>query len=144
MSKKKPSKRKGGAAIRSTVGLGATERTSRGFEFVNFKDHYGVPCSLQASSLAIYCKPGTSAVWLGCDDAQPKIMASDAARLGIKTDAPCGWIPYPIPDEVLLSTRMHLNREQVAGLIAHLQSWLDRDTFKAPNGRGERPGPQDA
>lgn len=111
---------------------------------MNFKDHYGVPCSLQASSLAIYCKPGTSAVWLGCDDAQPKIMASDAARLGIKTDAPCGWIPYPIPDEVLLSTRMHLNREQVAGLIAHLQSWLDRDTFKAPNGRGERPGPQDA
>lgn len=107
---------------------------------MNFKDHYGVPCSLQASSLAIYCKPGTSAVWLGCDDAQPKIMASDAARLGIKTDAPCGWIPYPIPDEVLLSTRMHLNREQVAGLIAHLQSWLDRDTFKAPNAEVSEPG----
>jgi hypothetical protein len=25
---------------------------------------------------------------------------------------------------------MHLNREQVAGLIGHLQSWLKTDSFK--------------
>ena len=52
--------------------LEKVERTSRGFEVVNFKDHYGTKCSLQASSLAIYEKPGTSAVWLGVDDAAPK------------------------------------------------------------------------
>ena len=75
--------------------LGKVERTERGFELVNFTDCNGNPCGLQASSLAIYEKPGTSAVWLGQDD-----------------------------------HRMHLNREQVAALVAALQSWLKRDTFK--------------
>lgn len=80
--------------------LGAVERTSRGFEFIAFNDCYGEKCSLQASSLAEYEKPGTSAVWLGCEE----------------------------------PARMHLNREQVTALIAHLQSWLDNDTFAvAPN-----------
>lgn len=111
--------------------LGKVERTSRGFEVVNFKDHYGTKCSLQASSLAIYEKPGTSAVWLGVDDAAPKCLHEDAAKLGIKTDATCGWVDVPMSDKIHLTTRMHLNREQVEALIPMLQSWLKRDTFKA-------------
>ena len=110
--------------------LGKVERTSRGFEVVNFKDHYGTKCSLQASSLAIYEKPGTSAVWLGVDDAAPKCLHGDAAGLGIKTDATCGWVDVPMSDKIQMTTRMHLNREQVEALIPMLQSWLKRDTFK--------------
>ncbi len=88
--------------------LGKLDHTSRGFELIEFKDHYGEPCSLQASSLAIYEKPGTSAIWLGCEEAKNHHVTGEA-----------------------LSPRMHLNREQVAALIAHLQSWLDNDTFAA-------------
>lgn len=114
--------------------LGKVGRDYRGFEIVNFKDHYGVPCSLQASSLAIYVKPGTSAIWLGVDDPQPKVLHGDAAALGVKTDATCGWVDYPISDKVNLTTRMHLNREQVEALIPMLQGWLKRGTFKVKAG----------
>ena len=41
------------------------ERTQRGFQFLEFKDRYDLPCTLQQSSLADYEPPGTSAVWLG-------------------------------------------------------------------------------
>jgi hypothetical protein len=34
-------------------------------------------------------------------------------------------MPYPIPKEVLLSTRMHLNREQVKEIIPILQKFVD-------------------
>lgn len=47
--------------------LGKVQRTARGFEFIKFKDRYGEGCSLQASSLADYTEPGSSAVWLGLD-----------------------------------------------------------------------------
>lgn len=110
--------------------LGAVDHTARGFEVIEFADCYGVKCSLQASSLAEYEKPGTSAVWLGIQDASPIVLASDAAKVGIETTQTCGWVPYPVPDEVQMKTRMHLNRDQVAALIRHLQSWLDNDTFE--------------
>ena len=75
--------------------LGPVTRTDRGFELVEFRDCYDKDCELQASSLAVYEKPGTSAVWLGRG-----------------------------------SPRMHLDRDQVAALILHLQNWLKRGTFK--------------
>lgn len=87
--------------------LGPVNQTSRGFEIIEFIDHYGEKCSLQASSIAIYDKPGTSAVWLGCDEAKNHHVTQEP-----------------------LSPRMHLNREQVAALISHLQSWLNSDTFE--------------
>ncbi|MES2367010.1 MAG: hypothetical protein V4563_14135 [Pseudomonadota bacterium] len=111
--------------------LGNVKRTHRGFEIISFKDHYGTSCSLQASSLAVYEKPGASAVWLGVDDPSPKCLHGDAAGLGVKTDATCGWVDYPLSDKVQITTRMHLNREQVEALIPALQNWLNRDTFKA-------------
>lgn len=109
--------------------LGQVQTTPRGFEIVKFSDRYNAQCSLQQSSLAEYEQPGTSAVWLGVDDAEPVVLASDAAKVGIKTEETCGWVPYPIPEEVMLTTRMHLTREQVESLIGHLRSWLDRGTF---------------
>jgi hypothetical protein len=110
--------------------LGAVDHTARGFEIINFSDCYGVKCSLQASSLAEYEKPGTSAIWLGVQDASPIVMASDAAKVGVETKETCGWVPYPVPEQVQMTTRMHLKREQVAALIQHLQSWMDNDTFQ--------------
>jgi hypothetical protein len=128
-------------SLRLSDGLGAVELTARGLEVVKFTDCYGATCSLQASSLAHYEKPGTSAVWLGCEDAAPKVMASQAKAVGVTTQETCGWVPYPIPEEVQLTTRMHLTREQVASLISHLQNWLGSDSFETPNAKltGRRP-----
>ena len=112
--------------------LGPVERTERGFEIVKFRDRYDTPCSLQMSSLADSEAPGTSAVWIGTEDAQPQCLASQAPLLGVETKETTGWVPYPIPKIVSLKTRAHLSREQVAGLIEHLQSWLETGSFSAP------------
>lgn len=54
------------------------------------------------------------------------------SHLGVDTAERTGWVPYPIPPGVSMTTRMHLDREQVAALILHLQSWLDNDSFAGP------------
>jgi len=110
--------------------LGEHKHTARGFALVEFLDAYGVKCSIQASSLAKYEQPGTSAIWLGVNDANPQIMKSAALKLGmpLPPGEVNGWMPYPIPKEVSLATRMHLEREQVQALINHLQAWLASDT----------------
>lgn len=110
-------------------GLGRVNRTGRGFQLIKFKDTNGVPCSLQASSLAHYTQPGISAIWLGTDDAQPRVIHHEAAKVGVKTDATCGWVPFPIPPEVNLQTRAHLDRKQVKALITHLTRWLETGSF---------------
>ena len=94
-------------------------KTERGFSVVEFTDRYGAPCSLQMSSLA-----SEDAIWFGVDDAQPQILASKAASHGVETDEVCGWAPYPLPEDVLLTTRMHLTREQVAELLPVLQRFV--------------------
>lgn len=90
------------------------EKTYRGFDFASFTDYYGSKCSLQKSSLV-----DAEAIWLGVDDVQPQIMASRTPEGGV------GWVPFHIPDDVNLTTRMHLTREQVAELIPHLQKFVD-------------------
>ncbi|WP_249341953.1 hypothetical protein [Pseudomonas sp. PCH44] len=90
--------------------------TGRGFALLEFSDLYGARCNVQLSSLV---EP--EAIWLGVEDAEPKIMASQAAAFGVDTKEANGWVPYPIPDQVLLTTRMHLSREQVAALLPVLQ-----------------------
>lgn len=106
-------------------------RTNRGFQTIEFKDRYANECSLQQSSLADCSSPGAGAVWLGIDNPKPQIMAVDAKRLGIDTKGKDhGWVPYEgIPEEVQLSTRMHLDSEQVKWLIEHLQGWLANGKF---------------
>lgn len=46
-------------------------KTHRGFGYIEFKDYYDQECSMQDSSLA-----NTDCIWLGINDADPKIMAS--------------------------------------------------------------------
>lgn len=113
--------------------LGEVKRGGRGFEYLEFMDAYDFKCSLQQSSAiaddtsTAMEQPGSSAIWLGVDEVEPRIMAKDAAKLGVPTDQVNGWIPYPapkFPEEVLVSGRMHLGRVQVERLVAHLQSWL--------------------
>lgn len=87
--------------------LGRVKHTERGFELIEFKDHYELPCSLQASSMAVFQKPGTSAIWLGCENN-------------------CF---HPSTNEAM-SPRMHLDREQVKALVRHLTQWLEKDTFE--------------
>lgn len=117
--------------------LGVDGKTNRGFSVVMFQDASGLECSLQQSSAiedndAALDNPGSSLIWLGVDDCKPQIMKSQAKALGVELPSGdlTGWMSYPIPDEVLITTRMHLSREQAKGLIARLQSWLETGTFE--------------
>jgi uncharacterized protein (DUF342 family) len=100
-------------------------KTQRGFEKILFSDQYNCQCSLQQSSSAEKAR-----IWLGVENADPKVLASKARSFGIETNETTGWVPYPIPNEVLLTTRMHLDRKQVKELMKHLQNWLDTESFK--------------
>jgi hypothetical protein len=100
-------------------------KTKRGFEIVNFNDANGVDCSLQQSSKigrqeGALENPGSSFLWLGCNDANPMHLVLD--------DHP-SWRPVEMPAEYIANTRMHLNPDQVRMLIANLQSWLDTGSF---------------
>lgn len=94
--------------------------TARGFAYLQFKDAYDKLCTMQKSSLAT-----DDAIWLGIDDPDPQIMASEAADYGVKTKETTGWVPYPIPDAVNIHTRMHLTREQVKALLPALMHFVD-------------------
>lgn len=120
--------------------FGVDDTTARGFELVNFRDQYGKECSLQISSLAV-CEneDGTvdgplGCVWLGIDDADPIIMKTKARELGMDLPPgnPSGWMPYQVPEDVLMTTRMHLNEQQVRGLIDRLQTWLETGNLERP------------
>jgi len=93
--------------------LGVVKKTARNFPIIYFKDCYSTECSLQMSSVILEAQeqdtlnnPGTSAVWLGCED-----NAFHEAS------------GQPV------SPRMHLDREQVAALIHVLQKWLRTGKF---------------
>lgn len=84
-------------------------QTHRGFVRIEFTDVYGVRCSLQKSSLAT-----EDAIWLGCNDADPKVMIPGS-----------GWKPWPMPDDYIANTRMHLTREQVRELLPILRHFVE-------------------
>lgn len=83
--------------------------TQRGFDRVEFTDHYGADCSLQKSSLAT-----EDAIWLGCNRADPKVLVPGQ-----------GWQPVPMPEEYIANTRMHLTREHVRDLLPYLQRFVE-------------------
>ncbi|AVQ10299.1 hypothetical protein [Myoviridae environmental samples] len=101
------------------------KKTERGFGMIEFSDRYGEDCQIQKSSLAF-----EECIWFGIADATPQIMAIDAHKVGIDTDQGCGWIPYPVPKEVLLTTRMHLTQDQVRKLLPILQRFADTGELK--------------
>lgn len=94
------------------------KNTSRGFPIVEFKDFYGAKCSIQQSSIA-----DERCIWFGVDNANPKIMASQAKLHDIETHQDTGWVEYPIPKDVLLTTRMHLTQGQVKELLPILKAF---------------------
>ena len=100
------------------------EYNVRGFGGLQFNDKYGHTCRIQKSSSAMY-----NAIWLGINDADPKIMTSDAKELGMDTQGHSGWMPYPIPKEVLLHTSMHLTQNQVRQLLPILQYFAEHGSL---------------
>lgn len=90
------------------------KKTERGWDYIEFKDRYEQTCSIQKSSLAF-----ENAIWFGLNDAEPQIMAKDTPQGGT------GWVPYSIPDEVILHTRMHLTQEQVKELLPILEKFAE-------------------
>jgi hypothetical protein len=94
--------------------------TLRGFAHSSFKDRYGARCSVQKSSIAF-----EECIWFGVDDPKPQILCSHAERNGVARQNSTGWQPYKIPEDVLLTTRMHLTQEQVRELIPVLQHFVD-------------------
>lgn len=89
--------------------IAINEPTCRGFSYKQFIDRYGILCSIQKSSLAT-----EDAIWFGVENPNPQIL-----------DANKGWIEFPIPKEVLLSTRMHLTKEMVKSLLPILQKFAE-------------------
>jgi hypothetical protein len=97
------------------------EKTSRGFDYTEFKDDYGTKCSLQKSSSAM-----TDRVWFGVNDVNPQIMALDAIRLGYPTNGHAnGWVPFDVPQEVMFTDRMHLSQETLHELMPALEEFID-------------------
>lgn len=84
-------------------------KTDRGFDKYTFEDCYGTKCSLQKSSLAT-----NSAIWFGCEDADPKVLIPGK-----------GWQPVNMPDGYVADTRMHLTQEQVKELLPILQRFVE-------------------
>jgi hypothetical protein len=92
------------------------EKTERGFQRIDFKDIYGVECSLQESSLA-----DRAAVWFGPNEPNPRRLVPGQS-----------WQPVPFPEGTLCDTRAHLGQEQVKELIGYLQNWLKSGRFDKP------------
>lgn len=90
------------------------EKTPRGFGIINFIDRYNEKCSLQKSSIAT-----EDCIWLGLDDARPLIMTSKIM------DGGTGGAKYPLPEDVHITTRMHLTQDMVKMLLPHLQKFAE-------------------
>jgi hypothetical protein len=98
-------------------------KTERGFRYNEFVDSYGHKCSLQKSSSAMEDK-----IWLGVNDPEPMIKVHDALKLGradLCDGQTVGWVPFPLPEEVLCHTRMHLTQAQVKALLPALQHFAE-------------------
>lgn len=85
------------------------DKTNRGFGVIDFTDCYGTECSLQESSLAT-----ESAIWLGCNEANPRVCIPNK-----------GWTPVEMPEGYIANTRMHLTQEQVRELLPHLIKFVE-------------------
>lgn len=94
------------------------DKTARGFSLLSFKDHNGIECRLQKSSLA-----STDAIWLG------------AKKIGMQEFVayrqPDAWVERTEFDEhtmehhFVANNSMHLTRKQVAQLLPYLQKFVE-------------------
>ena len=86
-------------------------KNERGFFIGEFKDGNGIDCSIQESSAA-----EQDMIWLGCDEPNTQSLTGNNT----------GWHPYPLPENVSCTTRMHLTVEQVAALLPLLQRFVEQ------------------
>ena len=86
-------------------------KTNRGFAIGIFTDRYDVECSIQKSSLAT-----ENAIWLGCEDVDPRCFIPGA-------NPP--WQKVELPKDTICNTRMHLTQKQVAKLLPVLQHFAE-------------------
>ena len=84
-------------------------KTVRGFDILHFYDSNMECCDIQESSTA-----DKRRIWLGTHDAKPQILASETEQGGT------GWVDYSIPQNVLITHRMHLDRIQSLALALKL------------------------
>lgn len=85
-------------------------KTGRGFLRADFKDGNGYDCSIQESSAA-----ESAHLWLGVNDPNPVHFPANGT----------GWHPYPLPENVQCTTRMHLTQEQAADLWPLLKRFAE-------------------
>jgi len=96
--------------------LGEIKKTERGFSITEFKDRYGIVCSLQKSSLAT-----EDAIWFGANE------------IGLKEFVACrqpnAWEDVELESTMehhhVANNRMHLTREMVAELLPYLQKFVE-------------------
>lgn len=101
-----------------------------GYGEIRFTDNYGNECNIQASSACM-----EEAIWVGIINPNPIIKAQDAIKMGLRlppnteknplTGEYCGWIPFPVPNEVLIHSRMNLTREQARNIGKLLLKFAD-------------------
>jgi len=91
------------------------KNTHRGFRYYEFFDHYGELCTLQKSSLAT-----EDAVWLGVNKAFPKKLVQNQ-----------GWVIVDLPEDVEISSRMHLTRQQAKVLAKQLNYFSETGELPA-------------
>ena len=85
------------------------QTTNRGFSYIEFEDVYGLACSLQKSSSG-----NEDCIWLGISKPEVKHLVPGL-----------GWKTFHIPEHALISSRMHLNQEQVKMLMPYLQRFVE-------------------
>lgn len=91
------------------------DKTGRGFGIINFTDKYGSDCSLQDSSIAT-----EPAIWFGVSVINLQTMDSNKC-----------WIPFEIPNEVLVNSRMHLTQAMVRQLLPYLTKFAESGEYIA-------------
>ena len=99
-------------------------KTIRGFEVQHFEDDYGLDCSIQESSSV---EPH---IWLGVHKPPHKIVWDSAEKYGIEIREKAGWYDYPIPNDVLVESRMHLSRKQAKTLAKKLMYFSRHGVLK--------------
>lgn len=95
--------------------------TDRWYHLYRFKDRLWTVCNIQKSSRAT-----EDCIWLWVEDCNPQIMVSDAKKLWIPTDDnEVWWIDFKVPKEVVLTTRMEINKEQAKELVLKLNRFIE-------------------
>jgi len=89
--------------------------SDKGWGIVRFTDFYEKKCAIQDSTIAT-----EACIWLGVSNIEPKILVPGE-----------GWKPYSIPEEVLLSGRMHLTQTMVKQLLPFLTRFAETGAYLA-------------